>query len=101
MKQMQENENLELRGEGELGDPIDPSENGPSGQLSPDEKQELLKVIAECDPKPVLTVYFNESSGLTSEQEVLFLQYLNALYQAHGGIGLKIVSNTQFQYTES
>ena len=101
MKQMQENENSELQGEGELGGLTDPSENGPSEQLSPDEKQELLRVIKESDPKPVLTVYFDKSSGLTSEQEVLFLQYLNALYQAHGGIGLKIVSNTQFQYTES
>jgi len=94
---------LELTGHqaGQRGDPIDPGEDGPLGPLWPKENQELLKAIEESDPEPVLTVYFDESSGLTPENELLFLKYLNALYQEQGGIGLKIISDKQFQYKEA
>jgi len=87
---------------GEIGDPIEPGEDGPLGPLwpRPEENQELLKAIEESDPEPVLTVYFDESSGLTPENELLFLKYLNALYQEQGGVGLKIISDKQFQYKE-
>ena len=67
----------------------------------PDENQELLKAIEESDSEPLFTIYFDETSGLTPENELLFLKYVNALYQEQGGTGLKIITDKQFQYKEA
>jgi len=62
----------------------------------PDENQELLKAIEESNPKPMLGVYFDESAGLTDDDKLLVLDYLNALYKLHGGIALKIIKEKEY-----
>jgi len=48
--------------------------------------------------KPLIKVYFDESSGLTEEDELLVLKYLNLPYIRAGGEGLKIISDKRYIY---
>jgi len=50
---------------------------------------------------PLLKVYFDESSGITEEEELLVLEYINLLYQQQGRAGLKIVEDQRHVFVES
>ncbi|MCL2118826.1 MAG: hypothetical protein FWH27_10420 [Planctomycetaceae bacterium] len=86
---------------GQLGDPIDLSENGPLGSLwvetdSQTASEGLSSPHFEVEDKtPLINVYFDETSGLglTEEDELLVLEYVNLLYQQEGRPGLKIVDD--------
>jgi len=119
---------LELTGHqaGELGDPFDPGNKGPLGKVRPllrssvphgykvmsdigevdelaiptpsDEDIQIARMDAEPDEPPLLKVYFDESSGITEDEELLVLTYLNLLYQQQGQPGLVIVEDNRHVY---
>jgi len=83
----------------ELGDPIDPGEDGPLGPLWPESAEEPTTwKETEPDETPILKVYFDESSGITEDEELLVLTYFNLLYQQQGQPGLIIVDDKRHVY---
>jgi len=83
-----------------LGDPIDPSEDGPLGPLWPEQEQQLVDIEAEAEIEetPLIKVFFDESSGITEDEELLVLTYFNLLYQQQGQPGLIIVDDKRHIY---
>ena len=49
------------------------------------------------ESQPLIEVYFDMSSGITEEDQLLFLMYLDALYREAGGDGLKILSDEEIR----
>jgi len=89
---------------GKLGDPIEPGKNGPLGPLWPKRDDASIPpphIGVERDETPLLKVYFDESSGITEEDELLVLEYINLLYQQQGQVGLKIVEDKRHVFIES
>ena len=95
----------------ELGDPIDPGENGPMGPLwpqgppegwpaaeakeesAPEVEGDLARRAREARPAGLVSVYFDDR-GFSEEEKLLVMGYLGEVYRDLGGIGLKVTGGS-------